>query len=355
MMPKCPVCAHEDTVCLGKRSDFLDPNQLHGFYGSFVTRVDEFDREVWRCPVCGFQFIHPLYGPAEFDLLYGSEGYRRFAAQFPPLDEFESTYAKEFLEMLKNKFRVLGIPEWVEKFRSLHGNNPTFLDVGCGKGQYLLIFNQLGFDVSGIDSSRHQTEWVKARLPFKVETMLLEDLPEDRKFDCLFACHVVEHQSDPHGFMAKLMSLLSPGGIILLETPVVQDWGRAEHRYRDIYHTLFFDQFTLSLLASMHGARTLRSLNVPYREASGVFVVDVLASFERDEGLPREVPQALIRNFRASFEQVLEDFSAWGRFYLRLTYWRNLFAGGIHFLAQHGFTATVKATVGFLRQRYGKR
>jgi len=355
MKPKCPVCGHGGPKYIGKRSDFLEPNQLHKFYGTFVANVDEFDRRVWHCVVCGLQFVHPSYGRAEFESLYNGEGYRKFAAQFPPLDEFKSTYAREFLEILKNKFRPLGIPEWVDEFKHCHGRNPTFLDVGCGKGQYLVIFNELGFNVSGIDSSRHQTEWVRERLPFKVETLLVEDVPEEQKFDCIFACHVIEHQSDPHRFMAKLVSHLQPGGIILLETPVVQDWGRAEHRYRDIYHTLFFDQFTLSLLAAMHGARTLRSLNVPYREPSGVFVIDVLTLFVRDDSLPRELSQLTIQCFRACFGQVLEDFGEWGRFFLRVTHSTNLFARAAYFFLQHGFVATAKTTVHFLKQGYGKR
>ncbi len=62
----------------------------------------------------------------------------------------------------------------------------SLLDVGCGTGNHLLLFKQLGLDVSGIDPSEPMLEVAREKLGGAVELRVAsaEDLPfDDNSFD----------------------------------------------------------------------------------------------------------------------------------------------------------------------------
>ena len=53
------------------------------------------------------------------------------------------------------------------------------LDIGCGSGNHLIVFNRLGLDVSGIDASPHMIRQVEERLGhrYSLKTGTAEALP----------------------------------------------------------------------------------------------------------------------------------------------------------------------------------
>lgn len=74
------------------------------------------------------------------------------------------------------------------------------LDIGCGAGNHLLIFNKLGLDVSGIDASGHMIKKAKERLGHRctLKRALAEDLPfDDNEFDLVVFINTLEYLDDP--------------------------------------------------------------------------------------------------------------------------------------------------------------
>ncbi len=74
------------------------------------------------------------------------------------------------------------------------------LDIGCGTGNHLLIFNRLGLDVTGIDASPHMINRAKERLGQRstLKTGLAEDLPfEDNQFDLAVFINTLEFLDNP--------------------------------------------------------------------------------------------------------------------------------------------------------------
>jgi 2-polyprenyl-3-methyl-5-hydroxy-6-metoxy-1,4-benzoquinol methylase len=263
------------------------------------------------------QFVYPVYGECEFSALYECNGYKTFNDSFYPIQDLDGSLTKEFVDVCKEKYQSIGIAAWKDRFCERNHRKPSFLDVGCGRGQQLLVFDELGFDVTGIDMSPIQVDWIKQRSNFPVITASWEDFPSDRRFDCVLASHVIEHVSAPVLFMRKLLSLLEPDGLLLIETPVIFDHGSSQEKYCDIYHTLFFDHFTLTLLAAHVGLRLMNSVNVNFLEGRGTYCIHVLASFTRDSELDlASIDPLYIRSLRASYDTTLRDFEKWGRAYL---------------------------------------
>jgi len=100
------------------------------------------------------------------------------------------------------------------------GSALSFLDVGCGMGANLLAAQRLGMDVQGFEPSATHAHIAINRLHLPV-------IPEyftagrlgNRQFDVVMLSHVIEHIFDPKRFLHELLSVLKPGGVLIVITP----------------------------------------------------------------------------------------------------------------------------------------
>lgn len=109
---------------------------------------------------------------------------------------------------------------WMKKSGVPDGSR--ILEVGCGTGEFLSEAKRC-FDVWGVDISEYAIETGKKNLPDisnRLFTTGIMEMPfEDNFFDAIVLWDTFEHLWDPISCMAKLVSLLKPGGIISLSTP----------------------------------------------------------------------------------------------------------------------------------------
>ena len=74
------------------------------------------------------------------------------------------------------------------------------LDIGCGSGNHLLFFSQLGLDTTGIDASPYMINRARERLGSRcsLNRGVAEDLPfEDNEFDLAVLINTLEFLDDP--------------------------------------------------------------------------------------------------------------------------------------------------------------
>jgi len=74
------------------------------------------------------------------------------------------------------------------------------LDIGCGTGNQLLMFNKLGLNVSGVDASPHMVQEAKSRLGHRstIKVGMAEDLPfDDNEFDLAALVNTLEFLDKP--------------------------------------------------------------------------------------------------------------------------------------------------------------
>jgi len=74
------------------------------------------------------------------------------------------------------------------------------LDIGCGSGNHLIVFNRMGLDVSGIDASAHMIQKAEERLGHccGLKTGVAESLPyEDNAFDLSVFINSLEFMDNP--------------------------------------------------------------------------------------------------------------------------------------------------------------
>lgn len=106
-------------------------------------------------------------------------------------------------------------------FTPLEGK--TALDVGCGAGLLTEPLARMGATVTGIDAAPENAAVAaahaeEASLDIRYLAGELEGLQGER-YDLVTAMEVVEHVTNPAGFVAGLAAALAPGGLLVMSTP----------------------------------------------------------------------------------------------------------------------------------------
>jgi 2-polyprenyl-6-hydroxyphenyl methylase/3-demethylubiquinone-9 3-methyltransferase len=110
------------------------------------------------------------------------------------------------------------------RFTGSPQSNLRILDVGCGAGLLSESLAKAGHQVLGLDASAEAIAAAEAHaagrdLTLTYRTGAAEDLlAEGQKFPVITALEVIEHVPDPAGFIATLIGLLEPGGLLFIST-----------------------------------------------------------------------------------------------------------------------------------------
>lgn len=99
-------------------------------------------------------------------------------------------------------------------------NHKKILEIGSGAGQTLYWFEELGFNVTGIEPDKKSVESINKLLNHgRCLEGFIEELNLDEKFDVIWLSHVFEHLIRPDLFLVKCKDYLNHGGIIFIEVP----------------------------------------------------------------------------------------------------------------------------------------
>lgn len=110
------------------------------------------------------------------------------------------------------------------------------LEIGCGYGAMLSALAAAGHRTTGMEPSQKAAAFCR-RNGLAMVIGRFPDVPfRAGSFDMVVARHVIEHVSDPRGFVNGLVQLAEPGGFIVIETEnawIAQyAWDRLRHQVR---------------------------------------------------------------------------------------------------------------------------
>jgi SAM-dependent methyltransferase len=94
-------------------------------------------------------------------------------------------------------------------------------DVGCGFGLFMQRAREHGWEVFGVDVSRHATDYARSSLGLSnVATCEVEHAPYERNsFDCVTLWNVIEHVPSPTSVLRECKTFLKDGGLIVVRVP----------------------------------------------------------------------------------------------------------------------------------------
>jgi 2-polyprenyl-6-hydroxyphenyl methylase/3-demethylubiquinone-9 3-methyltransferase len=177
----------------------------------------------------------------------------------------DPTYANSYLwPALQN---IIQAREWPDR---------RAFDLGCGNGATCGMLFDLGFAVTGIDTSESGIARAKAAFPnVRVHVgSAYDNLAETYgTFPLVVSLEVIEHCFDPRTLAMTFLSLIAPDGIGFLSTPyhsylknlVLALSGKMERHFTVLWgggHIKFFSINTLSQLLEEIGAKNVSFLRV---------------------------------------------------------------------------------------------
>ena len=190
------------------------------------------------CPLCGEE-----RGPA-----YRWQGYQvcrcagcrsESLATLPTAEVLQQFYqdrsARKMTRWEKRARRVApAFDAYLELIREITGTPPrSFLDLGGGASYYAFAAAARGIDARVMD-------WAEDALAFNRDVLGLADSVQGdvqncaqelagETFDFVLARHVIEHMIDPEAFVQNIARVLSPAGVVAIETPDVASREQLAH------------------------------------------------------------------------------------------------------------------------------
>jgi len=128
------------------------------------------------------------------------------------------------------------------------------LEIGCGRGEFLLGFQRLGLNCSGCDLNKTIIE----NLKIKRVDVSKEKLPyDDNSFDIVYHKSLIEHLYSPENLMKETYRILKPGGIVIILTP---DWvSQMKVFYEDFTHSRPYDKTSLHDVLEIFGFKRAKT------------------------------------------------------------------------------------------------
>ncbi len=181
-----------------------------------MGQSSEVKTEFVACDLCGsfdhdllFSKIDPVTGQV-FHVVQCRCG-MAFVNPMPTIDSMKFLYPTDYLEhkdLKKAMYRKM-----LKLLRNAPGRK--LLDVGCGRGEFIHLASQEGWEILGVDS----VKWDSAcPVPIEVGDLCEMDL-EEGTFDAVTAWAVLEHVRKPSSFFERIGRLLKAQGLFVFLVP----------------------------------------------------------------------------------------------------------------------------------------
>ncbi len=224
-------------------------------------------RKHQRCPLCEQPQLRPL---AEYYDAHGLVKCQncRFVCmeRIPTLEELNdhySTYAYEgegYLSPLTVQSYQRLLDEW-EPFRK----NNRILDVGCGRGWFLIEAKKRGWKVFGTEFSEAGVARCReAGIDIRAGALTADSFPPGH-FDIITSFEVIEHINNPRQELRYITDFLRAGGLFYCTTPnfdsLMRYYLKADY---DVIgypeHLCYYTVRTLNHAAGLYGLRPIKVL-----------------------------------------------------------------------------------------------
>lgn len=98
----------------------------------------------------------------------------------------------------------------------------SVLDVGAGEGRHAKVFQDHGKQVTKLDFGTSVYAQIAEKDGIRSITADANRVELNETFDCVWACHVLEHQPNVNSFISRLKSWTSAGGLIAITVPAAK-------------------------------------------------------------------------------------------------------------------------------------
>lgn len=205
----------------------------------------------YKCSKCSFVYIYPRPSQMSLKKYYSNFDYKNISFVEKRIKE-DSRISLGFINPYK-------------------GSRNTLLDLGCGRGYFLLEAKSKGWKVKGVDVSSKEVEYATKRLHLNVVRSDIIKYKDINKYDLITLSQVIEHIRNPNELIKKTKSLLAKNGLLYIATPNINSASAMIHginfeHFIPPEHLNYFNNQSLKYLLEANGFRILRSETWGYPE-----------------------------------------------------------------------------------------
>lgn len=187
----CKICGNDKTKFLGVRGnkEYLGAEDINESADHIVTNVV-------KCLKCGFIFTNPL-------IICKTGAYQDpndYAASRNDGQEALFTFTLDMIEQYAKRGKIL--------------------DIGCGKGEFLSLAKERGWEIFGLEPSKGFAEFISKNYGLNITSKPLEEAGyQDSFFDVVVLNMVLEHIDEPRKMLGLIGRILKKNGILFIEVP----------------------------------------------------------------------------------------------------------------------------------------
>lgn len=162
----------------------------------------------------GFWEVNEKPSPEELQEYYSNQYFQQTKGSY------EESYSPDELNYLRNRWKLK--KKIVEKIR---GNTTgSLLDIGCGEGNNIAFFREIGWSVRGLDFSTfgvetHHPECIDFVITGDIYELLEEEKRQENSYDIIWMQNVLEHVIDPINVFRILSSLVTAESVVVITVP----------------------------------------------------------------------------------------------------------------------------------------
>ena len=193
-------------ICKSSNYKILYTNDRHGI-----------NQQTVMCNSCGFVYSNPRMSEESLDYFYSSNLYREV---YEASNDFEHNFSERIRKVEKNikinkpNFNKYYPQLFLDFICSLNIDYKTVCEIGCGYGNNLLFFKNIGKEVYGVEPSKTSVK-IAIDNQINIKQGFVNDL--ENKYDMIILKHVFEHLYDPLKDLEKIRSHINK--YLFIEVP----------------------------------------------------------------------------------------------------------------------------------------
>ena len=159
-----------------------------------------------RCANCGMVYVTPRLKEKILRDSYNEEDYN-------------ALYKFKLIPALDYRREVIGERKY-KQISSYFEGMGSVLDIGCGLGELLSVFDENGWSCLGVEFNEFAANFAREKFGLNIVQKSIFDFePGEQSFDCIMLWGVLEHFTQPLKVLEKVHQLLRDGGLLVLEVP----------------------------------------------------------------------------------------------------------------------------------------
>lgn len=203
---------------------------------------------IYECKDCGHIFTNPQPSESDLALFYNSD-------QYLSHKEYPETPVEKLYAFIR---RINLNTKYHQATNELNLGN--VLDYGCGRGDFLHLAKEKGWNTLGVEIDADARRYANERNGVKVFSPSEESQIREGQMNLVTMFHVLEHIADLHSALAKCNRWLTNDGRLVLALPNPQSfdanyYGKYWAGWDVPRHLHHFSKQSLIHLISQHGFR----------------------------------------------------------------------------------------------------